>query len=106
MNKVVITGASGFLGRRLVNLCLSEGLEVWAVVRNRFALENITCPNLHVIECDLKEISRLPELVCSSPTHFIHLAWQGSTGKERGDFEIQLRNIQYTSRICCIENRL
>lgn len=106
MNKVVITGASGFLGRRLVSLCLSEGLEVWAVVRNRSALEIITCSNLHVIECDLKEISRLPELICGSPTHFIHLAWQGSTGKERGDFEIQLRNVQYSIQAVYVASKI
>jgi len=65
MNKIVVTGAGGFLGRTLVtNLALDENNEVWALDNNfRGSLNSITNQsNLmlkHCDVCDKKDISRL-----------------------------------------------
>lgn len=35
MKKVIVTGASGFIGKALVKRLLKDNVEVWAIVRDR-----------------------------------------------------------------------
>ena len=106
MNKFVITGASGFLGKRLVEKLLSNGNEVWAVVRNPKVFESCSNPLLHTVICELANLDQLPKFVQGNPTHFIHLAWDGSTGSRRADYTVQLQNVNYSMGAVLAANKL
>jgi nucleoside-diphosphate-sugar epimerase len=70
-NRVLLTGASGFVGRQVVAPLLQYGFEVH--LTSRAALE---MPMVHEHRVDLFDesaVSRLLESV--RPTHLIHLAW-------------------------------
>ncbi len=67
-NKVLITGATGLVGKALTSILLQEGYECWAVGRS-----NPNMKNVHFIEQDLgKDFlhSAFPESV----DYVIHLA--------------------------------
>lgn len=96
MREAIVTGANGFVGRHLIRQLINNGYEVFAVVRqNRF--ENIKDLNVHIVECDMDNISglylQIPKL--KDPV-FYHLAWEGNSGDARKDYRLQLINAYRT----------
>lgn len=109
MKKVVITGPTGVIGRALIDECLKHGIEVTAVCRknsNRaFAL--LQLKNVHVVECDLRELLLLPELLTESDYDtFYHLGWDGTFGDSRNCLSVQTNNIRYTLDAVDVAQRL
>ena len=82
MERIVITGATGFLGRNLAALFLEKGYEVFAVVRPQSANLRLlpTHPNLHVVQAPLEQTSQW-ERRLAMPTAFSISPGQGSTGR-------------------------
>lgn len=77
MKRVLVTGASGFIGRRVVPLLVERGYEVHAVASTRTVpMEGTTW---HV--CDLLDQKARHELVDRvRGSHLLHLAWYTETG--------------------------
>ena len=78
MNKVVVTGADGFIGSHLTEALLAEGCEVTALAQyNSFNnwgwLEGITHPHLKVVTGDVRDPNFCRELLKEADTVF-HLA--------------------------------
>ncbi len=96
MKRVVITGATGFVGSWLVKEMLQNQVEVIALVRdmhtNRF--DNLTNRNL----LRLIHTAEFMELEEESGTidAFYHLAWSGVSTKQKNDGQLQLNNIQFS----------
>ncbi|WP_321833005.1 NAD-dependent epimerase/dehydratase family protein [Clostridium butyricum] len=99
MKKAIVTGANGFVGLWLVKELVSNGVEVTAVVReNSNRLECIKDLNgVKIVYNDLSNIRNLSEKIkdCNFDV-FYHLAWTGSTGPDRADYALQLKNVKYT----------
>lgn len=97
-NKVVITGASGFIGYALTRKLSSMQIKVWAVVREESkkiqALQNLS--NVEIVECNLEHYGQLEKLVQERGFDaFFHFAWQGVVGKNAQDLHIQMDNVKY-----------
>jgi putative NADH-flavin reductase len=60
--KIVVVGANGGIGRKVVELGLSKGFHVTAVVRNPAKLI-ITHPALSVVKCDILEVGSLDSIL-------------------------------------------
>ncbi len=76
MKRVLVTGASGFIGRHTLDPLLRSGYEVHGVGRRPTSV-----PNVHWHEGDLLDsswVGRLLEEV--RPTHLLHLAWYAEHG--------------------------
>jgi len=78
MKKVLVTGATGFIGRHVVPALLDKGYEVIAVARDQKKLQSlswrdkvrfISC-NVHDPNLDTVELLGIPDVL-------IHLAWPG-----------------------------
>ncbi len=86
MNKrVIVTGATGFVGSYLTEELLRHQYEVYAVVRNAEKVHNfVKNPGFHVIEKDLEHftISDLPDVSFDT---FFHLGWAGVNREEIND---------------------
>lgn len=96
MKKVIVTGATGFVGSWVVRELLRQGVEVIAVVRknstNQSALDGL---DVRQVLCDLTDMARLPQLVEDRDIDtFYHFAWQGVSDADARDAEIQLSNVR------------
>ena len=105
MKSVIITGASGMIGRTLIDYLLSKEIKILAIVRNREYANNYfpNNKNLEIIKCNLSELSNL-KLKKKYDT-FYHLAWAGTFGEERNQVFDQTLNIKYTLDAVELANR-
>lgn len=59
--KILITGASGFIGSFIVEEAIRQGFETWAAVRRSSSKDYLQDPRIHFIELDLSSESKLVE---------------------------------------------
>ena len=86
--RVLLTGATGFIGSHLARLLLAEGHHVAAVVRrgaNRWRIADLE-PQLTLIGGDLRAFADIAgQIRAHRPDICIHLAWQGWSGKAEAE---------------------
>ena len=68
MDRILITGASGFIGSFIVEEALSKGMEVWAAVRKSSSRAFLTDNRIHFIQLTLSDASRLCEELQTMPS--------------------------------------
>lgn len=93
---IVITGASGFIGKALTEYFLKLGYHVTAVLRNKQSLEHLQ--HNENLTCVTSDFSGYKDL-SSQITHadiFYHIAWEGISGTAAGNYKMQLQNVQAT----------
>ena len=101
--RAIVTGASGFLGRHVVNALLARGVEVRAMVRPAARTEALSWPSsVEVFRADLRtsrELSRAFEgvdvllhlaAVREAPALVLFQAGQDDLLQVSGDFRSQL----------------
>lgn len=110
--KIIITGATGFLGRALCRELTENGHEVTAVVRPKSRekaqglkvkrVVGLPLAELEGLMDSLKKPQKEAESHMEEPAEspeaydvFYHLAWNGSGGEARNDYRIQLENLTY-----------
>ena len=102
MKKMVITGATGAIGRALIKVCNEAGYEVLAVVHrtSERTAELKTIDNCRVLYLDLLEYNSAIEemakldIALDGYELFFHLAWMASFGEGRNNLELQLENVK------------
>ncbi len=99
MNKVLITGAAGFVGSAVVKECLNKGMIVYAVdiIDDPFLRLPLENKKLVFIQKDLTKFNELvSELSGKNIDTFFHFAWKGSAGSLREDYICQVDNALLT----------
>jgi nucleoside-diphosphate-sugar epimerase len=95
MEKVIVTGASGFIGKALCKALLEKGVIIYALVRNASSVDDLKeYGEVRPIEIGLHEYMKLPEMLNDEIDVFYHLAWEGTYGIKLTDYELQLSNIK------------
>ena len=78
MKRVLVTGASGFIGRHCLPLLVAKGYDVHAVARQPIPLSD----RVQWHQVDLLDKASLDRLTTSvGATHLLHLAWYAEHGK-------------------------
>ena len=105
--KAIVTGATGFIGLALCRELLQNGYEVVAVIRpdsvkkdKLLSLEKesgLSGTSLQILEMPLDKINILHACYHIRADFFFHLAWNGSSGAAREEFDIQQSNIEFTA---------
>ncbi|MFN2498993.1 MAG: NAD-dependent epimerase/dehydratase family protein [Pyrinomonadaceae bacterium] len=79
MKRVLITGASGFIGRHCLPFLVAKDYEVHAVSSSGATVD---MPGVRWHEADLLESAEVSMLLATvRPTHLLHLAWLATPGK-------------------------
>lgn len=96
MNKVIVTGGTGFIGFRLIKELLEHSIKVIALVRDSSDLIQFKSlarkEHLRIIQYFSSEFRALNEEI----DVFYHLAWAGVTNGQKNDIRVQLENINFS----------
>lgn len=93
--RVVVTGATSFIGKWFVLSAVKTGWDVVAVVRrNSSKLSELkTISNLEIVELNMDEYTQIGEITGKCDC-FVHFAWNGTRGQERNDQIMQEANYE------------
>lgn len=102
MKKVVVTGATGAVGRALIKVCIEAGYKVLAVVHrtSERTAELKTLENCQMLYLNLSEYDNAMDemekqgIDLNGYELFFHLAWSASFGEGRNNLELQLENVK------------
>lgn len=97
MKRAIVTGPTGAVGVALIQTLIEKDVEVLAVVRKGSKrISNIPqSERVRIVEFDLSELKKLPEVEQDTYDVFYHLGWDGTFGNSRNNMPGQLQNIQY-----------
>lgn len=95
MEKVIISGADGFIGYHFMKCLMRENVQVWAILhpKSQNKKKVYSLKEIHCIECEIHELKLYSEHFPKAADAFFHFAWQGVNSMERDDMELQLKNI-------------
>lgn len=98
--RIIITGATGFIGRNTAALLLAQGAEVYALVRPESRQKNLLCrhPRLHIIPASMAQAGDMLPAVGHADA-FLHFAWGGVNREEIDSPLVQQGNID-ASLVC------
>ena len=75
MEKILVTGASGFIGSFIVEEALSRGMEVWAAVRKTSSLAFLGDERIHLVGLNLADEEQLLKALAEvEPDYVVHAA--------------------------------
>lgn len=92
--KIVITGATGFIGSHVTRMLLAQGAEVFALVRPESGHLDILPrhPKLTVVPCNLEQADTIA-LPVRRADAFLHFAWGGVNREDIDSPVVQAANI-------------
>jgi nucleoside-diphosphate-sugar epimerase len=97
--KVTVTGAAGFIGRKLVEQLLAEGAKVTAV-----DLPGVQFPEWDDVECVSSDLSDATELkkLCSQKDLIVHLAFPVSDWEKEEKFQQAIKHSEEICRLAAV----
>lgn len=94
--KVIVTGANGFIGKQLINELLKRNYTIVAL-DIRFDDLLLNNPKIDCLNVVGKNVLELASIISSDEySCFFHLAWAGTSGTDRANYELQLNNVKNT----------
>ncbi len=107
--KILITGATGFIGSHISRKLVEKGYNVFATHRDSSSFEKCLRFKdkinwINISDSNWKEIVRKIE-----PDLIIHTAWEGIEALQRNNWEVQIRNFWFSKELfdlaneCCIK---
>lgn len=92
LRKVILTGATGFIGKWLLKELLADSVDVTILVRDKTKVDPSVINRVHIYESDYHCYERLviPDFEYDA---FFHLAWEGVASENKDKLEIQTENI-------------
>lgn len=94
--KILITGASGFIGSFIVEEALHRGFEVWAAVRKTSSKAYLRDPRIHFIELNLSSEDQLTEALAPHQFDYIvHAAGATKCIDQRDFFRINTEGTRH-----------
>lgn len=98
--KIVVTGATSFVGLGAVRELLHRGHQVYAVLREHSTKADLLRENgkfpqgLTILEVDLGNLSKLPERIPGGCDVFLHMGWRGAGSDSRKNESVQKESVQ------------
>ena len=97
MEKILITGADGFIGHNLVNKLLNEGKEIYGIVfPGNDIYKTEFNEKLHIKCMDLNQVMNHVKEFPNDIDTMYHFAWAGVKPELRNDLDVQMMNVNMT----------
>ena len=108
MDKAIVTGATGFIGKFLVRELIKQRVDVIAVVReNSKNISEIESLPVKIIKCSISNFKFLPDLITERDIDAVfHFAWQGVSDLDARNQIIQIQNLQATLDLIDAMNKM
>lgn len=97
MKKIMVSGATSMIGVALIDIAITKGAQVYAIVRhgtsriNRLPQSNL----VHIVEAGMDSYKEM-DVPLTDCDVFFHFAWAGTNKTERDDPVVQEANIRHT----------
>lgn len=94
MFKVIVTGATGFIGKHLCEFLLNRGIIVYGIGRNKTILGELEeNSRFHGVSLDFDNYSKVDTIIRDRDFDcFFHLANYGVNGADKENYKVQLEN--------------
>lgn len=107
-NRVLLTGATGMLGRAITRKFLKEGVSLVALLHPEHKASRVyekAFPEVNVIYGEMKDVlSHVDEI--GEIDAIFHLAWAGTTSVDRLDERLQAQNVSDSRKVLELAKRL
>lgn len=104
--KILITGASGFIGSHITENLIKEGHQVYAICRTQSNFDKCNPFKNKVTWLNQDHEGWELKLNDVQIDQFIHTAWAGVTAAERNDWTLQLTNFEFSKSMIDLAIRL
>lgn len=109
MEKIIVTGANGYIGRNFICYAAKKNYEIFAVdISNENSILK-ELDNVHLYECSLDKINDLKHILPDNEyIAFYHFAWNGvaSSNINRSNYQLQIDNIKYACDAALLSKKL
>ena len=97
LSRVVVSGATSFLGAAVIKKLLERNCEIFGIVRPDSKARNMlpNYPQFHEISCDICDTTAWLEAIGRADT-FFHFAWGGPGIQGRADSVVQRQSADHT----------
>lgn len=107
MKRVVITGATGFIGKALSLKLLKQGIKVYAIDIDQQKLNELKrYGDVVTIEAKFQDYEKIDNKFNEEIDVFYHFAWNGVFGQAFEDYELQLLNAKYCADALMLARKL
>jgi nucleoside-diphosphate-sugar epimerase len=100
-NKILITGASGFLGFHLTNEAQKRGLDVYAAVRKSSEVSHLTCKFVHLNYGSVEDLNEV-----LSEHSFDYIVHAAAITRSKKAEEYEKVNVKYAENLALAASRL
>ena len=93
--RAIVTGATGFVGQWLVRELCANNHDVTVIVRDEKKVPAEWRNSVEIVESALENYGNLEksDFKYESYDVFFHFAWAGTSGQDRSNYDMQLRNV-------------
>lgn len=109
MQKVIVTGANGFVGYWLIKELMKHSIKVIAIVKDtNEKIDMLTSlSGVSIVYCNLSNMINLDTIIPDRGFDaFYHLAWISAGGSGRADYNLQLMNAKYACDAVIVAKKL
>ncbi len=99
LGRVVLTGATGFIGSYLANELVQQGYEVVALRRAQSDAWRVAAVADKLTWVNTDDANWPQQLASLQPEYLIHSAWLGVGVEQRDDWQSQLSNLTFTMQL-------
>lgn len=107
MERVIVTGANGFIGSSLIKKLVKKNIEVVAVDISFSNSKLPQCELIKGIEVGLDDAKKLEDAIpANSYDAFYHFAWAGVNGLSKADPVVQLKNAEMAMNCAAVAKNI
>jgi nucleoside-diphosphate-sugar epimerase len=110
--KILLTGATGFIGSHIAKGLLDSGFDVYATHRATSSFEKCIQFKNRITWINTESYDWKEHIKTIKPEQLIHVAWSGVDAKNRNNWELQIQNFWLSkeyfdlAKECCIKKAI